>query len=134
MIGAAFFCRLAKRYTKTHEWIDVIGSIGTVGISTYSAFHLGDMIAVGRPEVGRPVKAGDEMCDLESSKATVPVTAPLAGTIIGFNAELAKKPGLINTSAELDGWIVKLEVADPSAAQSLMDQAAYRAFLSHISL
>jgi glycine cleavage system H protein len=134
MISATFLRRFAKRYAKTHEWIDIVGSVGTVGISTYSAFHLGDMIAVGRPEVGRSVKAGDEMCDLEALKAVVPVVAPIAGKIVGFNAQLAKQPQLVNTSAELDGWIVKLEVADPAAAESLMDQAAYQAFLRRVSL
>jgi glycine cleavage system H protein len=128
MLGTVIRRRFAKLYTKTHEWIELAGAIGTVGITSYGAHHLGEIVAVD-VLVGREVKKGGELGDIESVKLTVPILAPLSGKVIEVNAKLGSSPTLVNTSAEQDGWIAKLQVVDPNATSTLMNAAAYRVFL-----
>jgi glycine cleavage system H protein len=122
------FSRLATFYTKTHEWINVAGKIGTVGLTNYAAHHLGDIVFAD-VQVGRVAKSGDELGDLESVKATAPIMCPLSGKVIEVNAKLADNPGLINASPEKDGWIAKLELSEPISSDHLLDGPAYKKFL-----
>jgi glycine cleavage system H protein len=122
------FSRFATLYTKTHEWINVVGKIGTVGLTEYAAHHLGDIVFAD-VQVGRVAKSGDELGDLESVKATAPIICPLSGKVIEVNPVLADNPGIINSSPEKDGWIAKLELSDPGATSHLLDSAAYKKFL-----
>jgi glycine cleavage system H protein len=128
MLCAAFQRRFAKLYTRTHEWIELAGAIGTVGITSYGAHHLGEIVAVS-VRVGREVKKGGELGDIESVKLTAPIIAPMSGKVIEVNRRVVADPTLVNTSAEQDGWIAKLQVADPAGASALMDAAAYKVFL-----
>ena len=116
-----------KFYTPTHEWIDIVGGVGTVGITSYAVHHLGDVNFV-EPQIGKEVKAGDELCDIESSKATSPILAPLSGKIIESNKAVEGDPSLVNKSPEKEGWILKLSL-DSDDTSKLMDEAEYDNYL-----
>ncbi|KAH0790065.1 glycine cleavage system protein GcvH [Histomonas meleagridis] len=117
----------AKFYTPTHEWIDIVGRVGTVGITSYAVHHLGDVNFV-EPQIGKEVKAGDELCDIESTKATSPIFAPLPGKIIEANKAVQNDPSLVNKSPEKEGWILKLGL-DSDDTSKLMNEAEYNNFL-----
>lgn len=112
-------------FTEDHEYIRVEGSTGTVGITNYAQDQLGDIVFVELPAVGKAVKKGDEAAVVESVKAASEIYAPVSGTIVEVNGLLAGDPGLINASADADGWIYKIKIDDPAELGSLMDTATY---------
>ncbi|MCQ2603320.1 MAG: glycine cleavage system protein GcvH [Clostridia bacterium] len=113
------------KYAKTHEWADVDGTVATVGISTFAADELGDVVYFSLPEVGQEVVAGEAMCEVESVKAVSEINAPVSGKVVEVNAELEDSPELVNQDA-MAAWICKIEVTDIPA--DLMDEAEYEAF------
>ena len=117
------------RYSREHEYIRVEGDTGTIGISDYAQKALGDVVFVELPEVGASLKAGDSAAVVESVKAASDIYAPVSGEVLEVNSALEKSPGAVNEDASGAGWFFKLRVADASQLASLMDQAAYDAFL-----
>ena len=117
-------------YTEDHEWIDVAGDTGTVGITDYAQSQLGDITFVELPEAGAAVKKGDAPCVVDSVKAASDVYAPVSGTVAEANAALEGEPELVNTQAETGGWLFRVTLADPSELDGLMDRAAYDAFVA----
>ncbi len=117
------------RFTKDHEWIKVAGDVGTVGISDYAQHALGDVVFVEVPEKGRAVAKGAEAAVVESVKAASEVYSPVSGTVTAGNQAIVDQPGLVNESPEDAGWFYTLTIADPSELASLMDRAAYDAYL-----
>jgi glycine cleavage system H protein len=120
---------MSKRYTKDHEWISAEGGVGTVGISDYAQQQLGDVVFVELPELGKAIGRGEPAAVVESVKAASEVYAPAGGTVIEVNAALNDAPATVNESAEGEGWFVKLRLSNPAEVESLMDEAAYTAFL-----
>jgi glycine cleavage system H protein len=112
-------------YTDQHEWVSVEDSIATVGITDYAQNALGDLTYVELPEVGDEVAAGDEICAIESCKAAASVYAPIGGTIVEVNDDLEDNPGLVNEDCYADGWILKLEMSDPSELDALKTPEQY---------
>lgn len=114
------------KYTKSHEWIQVLGD-GTVniGITDHAQSLLGDLVFVELPDVDREVSAGDECAVVESVKAASDVYTPLSGTVIEVNEALADTPELINQDAYGDGWLMKLKLADSKELEDLIDASAY---------
>lgn len=123
---------MSRYFTEDHEWIDVDGDTGTVGISDYAQSQLGDIVFVDVPEDGRSLKKGDEAAVVESVKAASDVYSPVGGTVIEGNAKLADEPDLVNGDPEGDGWFFKLTIADTSELDSLMDEDAYAAFVAKL--
>jgi glycine cleavage system H protein len=117
------------RFTKDHEWVALDGDVATVGITAYAAEQLGDVVFVEVPDAGRSVAKGEGLAVVESVKAASDVYAPISGTVIEGNAALADAPETVNEAPEADGWFAKLKVSDPAEYESLMDRAAYDAFL-----
>src|SRR5947208_2742305 len=106
------------KFTKTHEWIELAGAVRKVGISEFAQQQLGDIVYVEFPAAGKSVKAGEEVCVIESTKATSGIYAPLAGKIVRFNDALRDAPETINQSPYENGWLFELEAsanADESA-------------------
>ena len=118
-----------RYFTEDHEWIEVDGAIGTVGISDYAQGQLGDIVFVDVPEEGKELAKGDEAAVVESVKAASDVYSPVSGIVIEGNAALADDSSLVNSDAEAAGWFFKLTLSDPSELDSLMDEAAYAAFV-----
>ncbi|WP_296612714.1 glycine cleavage system protein GcvH [Sphingomonas sp.] len=121
-----------RYFTEDHEWVDVDGDIGTVGITDYAQGQLGDIVFVDVPEEGKAVTKGDEAAVVESVKAASDVYSPVSGTVIEGNAELADNPGLVNEDADGEGWFFKLTLSDPSELEGLMDEAKYDAFVAKL--
>jgi glycine cleavage system H protein len=118
------------RYTKEHEWVrDDDGGRVRVGITDYAQDALGDVVYVDIPETGTSVTAMQPFGEVESTKSVSDVYSPVTGTIVERNALLDERPELVNESPYGDGWLVVVEVASPSEFESLMDAAAYQAFL-----
>lgn len=117
---------MTKRYTKDHEWVELNGDIATVGISTYAAEQLGDVVYAELPAVGKSFKQGDDMAVVESAKTASDVYAPVSGEVTEANGEIAGENWqIINEAPQAGGWFVKLKVADKSELDGLMDEAAY---------
>jgi len=118
-----------RLYTKSHEWIQIVGSEATVGITAYAQEQLGDVVFVELPLTGKQVTKGGVLGNIESVKAVSEVFAPAAGEVTAANGELESHPELVNQDPYGKGWLVKLRVgADASAG--LLDAAAYEKFLA----
>lgn len=118
------------KYTDSHEWIEIEGgNIARIGITEYAQKELGDIVYVELPQLNKKVEAKKEVAVLESTKAAADIYSPVTGEIIEVNSKLAQNPELINQSAEKEGWIYKIKLADPSEIDQLMDQQAYEALL-----
>ena len=114
------------RYTKDHEWAKVEGTRVTVGITAFAVEQLGDITLVTvDAKVGDEVAAGKAFGTIESVKTLSDLFAPISGKIAAINADLEKKPELVNEDCYGKGWMVVLEAADPRAADALLDEAAY---------
>jgi glycine cleavage system H protein len=123
---------MSRYFTEDHEWVDVDGDIGTVGISDYAQGQLGDIVFVDVPAEGKELTKGDEAAVVESVKAASDVYSPVSGTVIEGNADLADNPGLVNEDADGEGWFFKLTLSDPSELEGLMDEAKYEAFVAKL--
>ena len=117
------------QYTKTHEWLRRKDDGITVGISDYAQSELTDIVFVELPEVWRELKAGEEICALESVKAVAYVYAPVTGTIAAVNESLRKAPELINQHPYGEGWILRIAPGAPEQSVNLLDAAGYRGTL-----
>ena len=118
------------RYTKEHEWLSVEGPQATLGITDYAQQELGDVVFVQLPKVGAQVKAGGSFGSIESVKAVSDLFSPVSGEITEVNSALAEAPETINKDPHGTGWLAKIRLADPTEAASLMDAAAYQAYIS----
>ena len=117
-------------YSEDHEWIDVAGDTGTVGITDYAQGQLGDITFVELPAAGSAVKKGDAPCVVDSVKAASDVYAPVSGTVTESNAALEAEPELVNSDAEGGGWLFRVTLSDAGELAGLMDRAAYDAYVA----
>jgi glycine cleavage system H protein len=117
-------------FTKDHEWVAVEGDTATVGITKYAAEQLGDVVFVEVPDAGKTVAQGGDLAVVESVKAASDVYAPISGTVTEGNSALADAPETVNEDPEGGGWFAKLTVADAGELASLMDRAAYDAYVA----
>jgi len=117
------------KYTKEHEWLDVSGTTGTIGITDYAQNTLGDIVFVELPKVGDKVTGGQTFGSVESVKAVSDLYSPISGTVTAINEELATSPDKVNEDAH-HAWMIKVELSDPSQVEKLLDAAAYEAFIA----
>ena len=118
------------RYTKDHEWIQVEGGRGRVGITDYAQKQLGDVVFLELPEVGRALKAGEQFGTVESVKAVSELYSPVGGEVVEVNTALAAKPEKINKDPHGEAWMIVLKIAEPSEVGVLLDAAAYEALVA----
>ena len=119
------------KYTESHEWVNVEGDIATVGITHHAQDALGDIVHVELPAIGKQVKKGAGVAEVESVKAVSDIYAPVSGIVTAVNTALDGNESVINKDAAGAGWLFKLRVADPSELAGLMDAAAYTAHADH---
>ena len=117
------------RYTKEHEWIQVNGNVGAVGITDYAQNSLGDIVFVDLPKVGDTVEAKQSFGSVESVKAVSDLFAPVTGTVTAVNEELKDAPEKINSDANTT-WLLKVELADAKQVDALLTAADYEKFTS----
>ena len=110
------------KYTKDHEWIRVAGDSAEIGITDFAQQQLGDVVYVDLPDVGRTITAGESFGSIESVKAVSELFAPLSGEVIEVNGSLKDHPETVNKNPH-STWMVKVRLAEPDAAASLLDSA-----------
>jgi glycine cleavage system H protein len=118
------------RYTKEHEWVKADGTTGTIGITDYAQHELGDVVFVELPKIGTQLKAGQSLGTVESVKAVSEIFMPVGGEVTETNPALVDAPEKINADPHGSAWLIKIRLADPKEARSLMDAAAYEAYIA----
>jgi glycine cleavage system H protein len=116
------------KYTKDHEWIDVAGDRGKVGITDYAQQQLGDVVYLDLPEVGDRLKQGQSFGTIESVKAVSELYSPVTGEVVEVNAALKDKPEQVNTDPH-SSWMVVIKLGDPGEAGALLDASQYEALV-----
>jgi glycine cleavage system H protein len=118
-----------RRYTKEHEWVALEGDRARVGITDYAQKQLGDVVFLELPAVGRQLKAHEVFGTVESVKAVSELFAPLSGEVVEVNAGLPDGPEKINSDPYGEAWMMVVKLSDPGEVASLLDAAAYRAYV-----
>jgi glycine cleavage system H protein len=118
------------RYSAEHEWVRVDGAAAVVGITDFAQDTLGDIVYVQLPDVGTALTRNATCSEVESTKSVSDIYAPVGGSVVEVNEALTTTPELVNSDPYGDGWIFKVEVADPAELDALMDAAAYRALVA----
>jgi glycine cleavage system H protein len=116
------------KYSKTHEWARIEGNQATIGITSYAEEELGDVVYLELPwdDAGKlDLKSGEHFGDIESVKATSELFTPLGGRLVRVNEALRDSPELVNSDPYGQGWMLVVELSDPSQANSLMDAQQY---------
>lgn len=123
---------MTRYFSQDHEWIEVEGDLGTVGITDYAQGQLGDITFVELPVEGTSVGKGDSVAVVDSVKAASDVYTPVSGTIAAMNEALADQPELVNTDAETGGWLFRVTLSDAAELGALMDEAAYKSYVESL--
>ena len=121
------------KFYEEHEWIEVEGNIGTVGITDYAQSQLGDIVYVEVPAVGKKLTKGGEAAVVESVKAASDIYSPATGEVTEANTTLAEHPGTVNSDPRGAGWFFKIRLADKAELDGLMKQAAYDEFVKGLA-
>ena len=127
------------KYTKDHEWIELSGDSGKVGITDYAQQQLGDVVYVELPEVGAKLKQGQSFGTIESVKAVSELYAPVSGEVVEVNAALKNKPETVNSALKdkpeavnanpHESWMVVIKLTNPGEAGALLDATQYQALV-----
>jgi glycine cleavage system H protein len=113
------------KYTKDHEWIELTGDRGKVGITDYAQQQLGDVVYVELPDIGARLKQGQSFGTIESVKAVSELYAPVSGEVIEVNGALKDRPEAVNSDPH-GSWMIKVKLTNPAEAGALLDAAQYQ--------
>ena len=113
------------KYSKDHEWIDVSGDTGKVGITDYAQQQLGDVVYVELPEVGAKLKQGQSFGTIESVKAVSELYSPVTGEVVEVNTALKDKPETVNAQPH-ESWMIVVKLTNPGETGALLDAAQYQ--------
>jgi glycine cleavage system H protein len=117
------------KYTKDHEWVRVDGTIATVGITAFAQGELGDIVYVEIETEGEELEQEEVFGSVEAVKTVSDLFMPVSAKIIEFNSALESNPEAVNTDPYGDGWMVKVELSNPSELDGLLDAAGYQAHI-----
>ena len=118
-----------RKYSKEHEWIKLEnGSNGLVGITDYAQDQLGDVVYLDLPASGTQLEQFGKFGEIESVKAVNDLFSPVSGAIIESNPEVVEKPELVNEDPYAGGWLLRLQLSDPSELEALLTAEEYEAF------
>ena len=118
-----------RKYTQEHEWVQIEGDIGTVGVTDFAANELGEVVFVELPETGSEFSQGDTIGTIESVKAVADLFLPVSGEVIEINDAVIDGPELVNKDPLDDGWLFRVRLSDPGELDELLDAAAYNALI-----
>jgi len=122
------------RYTKEHEWISMESErVGKMGLTDYAQSQLGDLVYFHLPAPGTRVQQLEKMGEVESVKAVSDIYAPASGTVLEINQAAIDDPALVNRDCYGAGWLVKMELSDPSELNNLMDAKTYDKFIAELA-
>lgn len=114
------------KFTPDHEWLKLYGDVATIGITIHAAEQLGDLVFVELPEVGAELTKDGNAATVESVKAASDVYCPLDGEVTEVNQAIVDDPAVVNSDPQGAGWFFKLKLKNPSDADGLLDESAYK--------
>jgi glycine cleavage system H protein len=117
------------KYSKEHEWVKLEGNVAVIGITDFAQEQLGDVVFVELPSAGRVLKQFEQFGVVESVKTVSDLYCPISGKVIEVNAALENEPELVNQGPYDKGWMIKVEMANPTDLENLLDAAAYAHFV-----
>ncbi len=115
------------KYMDSHEYIRLEGDVATVGITAFAIDQLGDIVFIELPEVGDDLSQGETMGNIESVKAVEDIYAPVNGTVLECNAEIADAPEQLAEDPYGNGWLLKIKLNEPATLEQSMTAAEYQA-------
>jgi glycine cleavage system H protein len=121
------------KYHREHTWSNVSGNKAIIGITDYAQKSLGDIVYIDLPDIDMDVEANSEFGEIESTKATSSLIAPVSGRIVKVNKDLTESPEVINEDPYGKGWIAVLEIEDNFDLDDLMDYSEYSKFVEEES-
>jgi glycine cleavage system H protein len=117
------------KYTNDHEWIRVEGNTGIIGITDHAQGELGDVVYIDIPDDINEIKTGESFGTIEAVKTVADMLAPLSGKVLEVNRSLNDNPEVVNKDPYGEGWMIKIEISNLAELDSLMDVAAYKAYI-----
>ena len=117
-------------YTSDHEWVNVVGTVATIGITDFAQSELGDIVFVEFPELNSTVEKGQSAGSIEAVKTVADLYMPISGTVIAVNENLDDNPEAVNDTPYGDGWMVKVEIANQDEISDLLTATAYDNLIS----
>ena len=117
------------KYSAEHEWVRMGGNIAEIGVTVFARVSLGNVVFVDLPEVGAKVEQFAKFGEIESVKTVSDLFSPISGKIIEINLEIVDNPSVINDDPYRSGWLIKVEITDPSQLDKLMDSEAYKSMV-----
>jgi glycine cleavage system H protein len=121
------------RFSREHEYIRVEGDVGAIGITAFAQSHLGDIIFVELPDIGKMLAPGDAAAVVESVKAASDIFSPVSGEVTETNSALAHAPSLVNEDPLGKGWFFKIRFSNLAELEGLMDEAAYETYIKPLT-
>jgi glycine cleavage system H protein len=118
------------RYSKEHEWVAAEETVAAIGITDHAQEQLGEIVYIELPSVGEKVSKDDPFGVVESVKAVSDIYAPVSGTVLEVNEDLAESPEVVNEDPYGDGWLIKVRVSDPADLDDLMDNEEYEQMIA----
>lgn len=118
------------RYTKEHEWVRIDGPVATIGITDFAQGELGDIVFVELPQIGYQLTQMKNFGTIEAVKAVSDLFSPVTGKVIEINAKLETDPMVINRDPYGEGWMLKVEIANPSEIEQLLPADSYKGMLA----
>ena len=119
------------KYTTDHEWVRVEGNIGTIGVTDHAQGELGDVVYLDVSDSITSIAAGESFGSIEAVKTVADLFAPISGKVVEVNRGLNDSPEQVNNDAYGEGWIIKVEMSDPSELDSLLTVDAYKELVGH---
>jgi glycine cleavage system H protein len=116
-------------YSQEHNWVRLTGNRGTVGITDFAQQEMGEILYTELPDEGSQIEQGDIFGSLESSKTVAELFSPVSGEVISINKDLEEEPSLVNDDPYGKGWLMVIELDDPSDLQELFSAVEYEDFL-----
>lgn len=117
------------KYTNEHEWISVDGDVATVGITSFAQGELGDIVFVEIETEGETLDKGETFGTIEAVKTVSDLFMPVGGKVLEFNQALESAPELVNKDPFGAGWLIKIEVSDPTELDDLLSSEQYQSML-----
>jgi glycine cleavage system H protein len=117
------------RYHREHTWTNVSGNKATIGITDYAQESLGDIVYIDLPDIDMDIEMNSEFGEIESTKATSSLIAPVSGRVLEVNEDLAESPEVINDDPYGKGWIAVVEIEDNFDLDDLMDYSEYTKYV-----
>jgi glycine cleavage system H protein len=118
------------RYSREHEWVAAEENVATIGITDHAQEQLGEIVYIELPSIGDKISKDDPFGVVESVKAVTDIYAPVSGTVLEVNEDLAESPETVNDDPYGDGWLVKVKVSDAADLDDLMDNEEYEAMIA----